>query len=532
MSGPFVIGAPPSPFIVTAAMETREAMPTVRFKFEVPPEHIIYFDRLHFISGRGEPLIPADIPTPLVFQDKVTGHEKKGYNQNFSAVVKIEQSLPQDIMVKFQGCSNSACYFPERHSFSVTSNGVSLRADVAPPSDLLDELTTAAIKDWRAALDNFSLVGRKTGYLGRKDFLAFLDKSQSIHAAVDDPLEMFKSLSPIGASFFILLGGLGLNLTPCVLPLIPINLAIIGAGTRARSRKRGFILGAFYGAGMALVYGTLGLIVVLTGTKFGALNSSLWFNAGIAGIFVVLALGMFDLIHIDAARVPGSGHTEMFYKKKSVGYGPTLFAFGLGMVAALLAGACVAPVVISVLLLAASFYAKGLLAGLLLPFLLGLGMALPWPFAGAGLQCLPKPGKWMKWIKYGFGVLILGFAFYYGQLAVKLYESKAGSMSLASAPTGSLAKIDSTAGESLQEKLRQAQLKHLPVFIDFAASWCKNCTAMDETVFNAAAVTQRLSDFIVVRFQAERPNESPAKEVLDRFGVVGLPTYVVLVPNK
>jgi thiol:disulfide interchange protein DsbD len=513
-------------------METRDNAPAVRFQFEVPPDHIIYFDRLHFFDERGEPLTPAEIPAPLLLLDKVTGHEKKGYNQNFSAVVKFDQPLPQDVLVKFQGCSNSACYFPEKHNFTISTNGVALRPDASEkPATAPDELTASAIKDWRAELDNFSLVGRKTGYLDRKDFLTFLDKSQSLHAVVDDPLESFQSLGPIGISFFILLGGIGLNLTPCVLPLIPINLAIIGAGTRARSRKRGFVLGASYGTGMALVYGVLGMVVVLTGAKFGTLNSSLWFNVSIAVIFAALSLGMFDVIDIDFSRLQsGSGNTTMIYKNR--GYKETIFAFVLGVIAALLAGACVAPVVISVLLLSANLYGKGLLAGLLLPFLLGLGMALPWPFAGAGLQCLPKPGQWMKGIKYGFGVLILCFAFYYGHLAFKLYETKAGSMSLASAPTGPLAKIDSTAEESLQEKLRQAQLKHLPVFIDFAASWCKNCAAMDETVFNSTAVTQRLSDFIVIRFQAERPNESPAKEVLDRFGVVGLPTYVVLTPNQ
>ena len=522
---------PASPFHVTAALEKRADGPAVRFNFEVPPDHIIYFDRLHFLNGRGAPLIPAEIPAPLVLLDKVTGHEKKGYSQPFSALLKIEPILPQDIVVKFQGCSNSACYFPEKHTFTITTNGVILQPEnvetATPPAD---DLTAKAVKDWRSDLDNFSLVGRKTGYLNRNDFLSFLDKSQSLHATVDDPLARFKSLGPIGTSIFILLGGIGLNLTPCVLPLIPINLSIIGAGTRARSRKRGFVLGASYGAGMAIVYGALGLIVVLTGAKFGTLNSSIWFNVGIAVVFVALSLGMFDLIHIDASRVPGSGNTEMIYKNR--GYGQTVFAFVLGVVAALLAGACVAPVVISVLLLSASLYAKGLLAGLLLPFLLGLGMALPWPFAGAGLQFLPKPGKWMKWIKHGFGVLILVFAFYYGHLAFKLYTSKGESMSLTAAPGGSLAKSDDHAGESLQEKLKEARTKHLPVFIDFAASWCKNCTAMDETVFNASVVTQRLADFIVVRFQAERPNESPAKEVLDRFGVVGLPTYVVLAPNK
>ena len=96
----------------------------------------------------------------------------------------------------------------------------------------------------------------------------------------------------------------------------------------------------------------------------------------------------------------------------------------MGVVAALLAGACVAPVVISVLLLSARWYGEGMVAGLLLPFLLGLGMALPWPFAGAGLSFLPKPGKWMKWVKYSFGALILLFAVYYGGLAANLFMTR------------------------------------------------------------------------------------------------------------
>src|SRR3970282_2060138 len=94
-------------------------------------------------------------------------------------------------------------------------------------------------------------------------------------------------------------GGLALNLTPCVLPMIPINLAIIGAGAQAGSRRRGALLGATYGAAMAFVYGLLGLIVILTASTFGTINASPWFNAGIAALFVVLALGMFDVFAID-----------------------------------------------------------------------------------------------------------------------------------------------------------------------------------------------------------------------------------------
>ena len=160
--------------------------------------------------------------------------------------------------------------------------------------------------------------------------------------------------------------------------------------------------------GIALVYGLLGAGVVLTGSQFGTLQSNPWFNAGIAIIFTLLGLAMFGVFNIDFSRCnAGSG------QKGSFGV-----ALSMGAVAAL-AGACVAPVVIAVLLLAANVYTAHPTAGLALPFLLGLGMALPWPFAGAGLSFLPKPGRWMEVVKIAFGILILGFAFYYGSLSYK-----------------------------------------------------------------------------------------------------------------
>ena len=73
-----------------------------------------------------------------------------------------------------------------------------------------------------------------------------------------------------------------------------------------------------------------------------------------------------------------------------------IIIFFMGAVSALLAGACVAPVVIAVLILSSELYLSGSITGLFFPFFLGLGMALPWPFAGAGLAFLPKPGKWMQ----------------------------------------------------------------------------------------------------------------------------------------
>jgi thiol:disulfide interchange protein len=183
-----------------------------------------------------------------------------------------------------------------------------------------------------------------------------------------------------------LLGGLALNLTPCVLPMIPINLAIIGAGTQAGRRRRGFLLGAAYGGAMTLVYGLLGVIVILTAGTFGTINASPWFNLGIAVLFVVLALAMFDVVVIDFSRLS----SKIRFGAES--RGTFVLAFSMGAVAALLAGACVAPVVIQVVLFASDLYSKGTPLALALPFFLGLGMAVPWPIAGAGLASLPKPG--------------------------------------------------------------------------------------------------------------------------------------------
>jgi len=153
-------------------------------------------------------------------------------------------------------------------------------------------------------------------------------------------------------------------------------------------------------------------------------------------------------------------------------------------------------------------------------------MALPWPFMGASLSFLPKPGKWMVWVKYGFGVAIILFAVYYGDLAYGLFRSQRTQTSLTAAP-GSAAASDG--GDlSLANALRAAHATGKPLFVDFAASWCKNCEAMDLTVFNQTNVQQHLKNFIVVKYQAERPNESPAREVLDHFKVLGLPTYIVL----
>src|SRR5204863_9884623 len=148
-------------------------------------------------------------------------------------------------------------------------------------------------------LDKFTQAGDTFGgYMGADEFLK---KIRNAESGVKER-GMFEGRGPLAILVLVFLGGLALNLTPCVLPMIPINLAIIGAGTQAGSRGRGFLLGGVYGLAMAVVYGVLGVVVILTAGTFGTINASPWFNLGIAILFVALAFAMFDVITIDFSR--------------------------------------------------------------------------------------------------------------------------------------------------------------------------------------------------------------------------------------
>jgi cytochrome c biogenesis protein CcdA/DsbC/DsbD-like thiol-disulfide interchange protein/thiol-disulfide isomerase/thioredoxin len=371
-----------------------------------------------------------------------------------------------------------------------------------------------------ARLDDFALAGSAAGFLGAGDFTQFIRDAE---AGVRQK-GMFEGQGPLAILLLVFLGGLALNLTPCVLPMIPINLAIIGAGSQAGSRSRGFLLGSAYGAAMAFVYGVLGLVVILTAGTFGTINSSPWFNGAIAVVFVVLALAMFDVIVIDFSSVGRR------FRVNEESRGTLLVAFTMGGIAALLAGACVAPVVVQVVLFSSNLYASGTTAALALPFVLGLGMAAPWPIAGAGISALPKPGAWMVRVKQVFGVVILATAVYYGYQAYLLLANRWVDASEVSASVE--AKLKEGWHSDLASGLAQATREKKPVLIDLWATWCKNCLVMDKTTLASAEVTAALSGYVKIKVQAETFDVSPAKEIIQRYGVVGLPTYVILKPKQ
>jgi len=447
--------------------------------------------------------------------------------------------------LRYQACDATMCYLPVTADASWTlrvvaagtSAGAPAHSDVFKrisfgsgehpnpgPSRIPNPESRIPSADPLAALDHFTVLGTSVGYQFSAEFLQFIhDAENGIK-----PRGLFEGRGPLAILLLVFLGGLALNLTPCVLPMIPINLAIIGAGAQAGagqgfpSRSRGFLLGAAYGGGMAIAYGILGLVVILTAGSFGTINASPWFNAGIAVLFVALALAMFDVITIDFSKysyglIP-QGRT-----------GTTVMAFSMGAVAAVLAGACVAPVVIEVVLFSSNLYAKGTAIALGLPFFLGIGMAVPWPLAGAGIAALPKPGAWMVRVKQVFGVLILATAIYYGYEAYSIVSSRWVD---AGAVTSSVEeKLKSGWHASLAEGLDAARRDGKPVLIDMWATWCKNCLTMDKTTLEDPAVISALAAYVKIKFQAEDPDDPLTKAVMQRFNAVGLPTYVLLRPK-
>lgn len=407
----------------------------------------------------------------------------------------------------YQGCTVSGgegdiCLMPEE---KVLWN----RADTA------DENSSAILPETlEQVLDKFTLNGTLSGVPLAEELQSFIT-GQSPGSEKNTPAERTVPVRFWAMLALIVLGGLGLNLTPCVLPMIPINLAIIGADSARNGRFCGFRRGAAYGLGITLAYGTLGLLAALGGSQFGKLNSSSIFNWIIALIFAVLAAAMLGGYDLDLSRL---GNLFRHGGQKSArSLPPEITAFGLGIVAALLAGACVAPVVISVIVLSVKLCSEGNYSGLLLPFALGAAMALPWPLLGAGMAILPKPGAWMIHVKRFFGIIIAAMAIYYGYLGWSL---RSGYFNQA------------TELHDLSAQLELASVQRQTVIVDFYASWCKNCPEV-EKLLNQPSMQEVLkkSNIMLIKFRAEKLNDPAVKALMARYRLPGLPSLVRLTPE-
>ena len=375
------------------------------------------------------------------------------------------------------------------------------------------------------------------------------------------------------AAFF---GGILLNLTPCVLPMVPVTLMVLGIGLGARRRRGGVWTGLAYGGGIAVAYGALGVVSLAAGTAFGTLQSSPWFSAAVCVAMVALSLAMFGVFRVDFSKYRPAGSAGGGERS---GLGRLAAAFAAGIGFAVLAGACVAPVVLETLVASLALQAEGRPLAWALPFALGIGMGFPWVLLGAGLsRWLPKPGRWMVWVERGFGVVAIAFALHYGWLAWNGFAENEPTISAPGVarntpPGGSAAtplseggipqpqqspfvlppseRGDAPKGQGgvlraaetppqmagiawrtdAGEAFREAEASGKPIFVDLWATWCRSCEAMERGTLRDPKVAEAVSGMVPLRLQCEDLNSPEAVALFRELGfttVRGLPAYAVL----
>jgi thiol:disulfide interchange protein DsbD len=201
------------------------------------------------------------------------------------------------------------------------------------------------------------------------------------------------------------LAGVLTSFTPCVYPLIPITVGIIGAKS-SQTRKRGFILSLMYVLGLALVYAALGAFAALSGKLFGQISTNMWTFLLVGNLFFLFGLSMLDVFSLELT----------FLQKWSPSAKGTglLTALLFGGVSALIAGPCTTPVLGTLLAFVAS--RQNVMLGFTMLFLFAFGMGflliIVGTFTGL-LSTIPRSGAWMITIKKAFGFLMIGIGEYF-----------------------------------------------------------------------------------------------------------------------
>jgi len=355
----------------------------------------------------------------------------------------------------------------------------------------------------------------------------------------------------------IFFGGLALNLTPCIYPLIPITVSYFGG--KGGKIGRGIIgHGLLYICGLAFTNSILGVTASLSGAMLGSALQNPMVLMGVAGILIGLATSFFGLWEI---RVP-AGLTRLASKN----YGGYFGTFFMGLTLGIVAAPCLGPFILGLLTYVGQ---KGdPFLGFVYFFVLSIGMGLPLAvlavFSGA-LDRLPMSGGWMEWIRKILGWILVGMAGYLLQPLIPDPEARiilfAGIAVAAGVHLGWLdktrhgspvfSKVKQGVGVLLiagavffylltpryvkgvpwvpyrQGLLTEAVQAKRPVILDFYAEWCGPCKAMERNVFTAPEVVALSRHFLPIR--VDLTQRHPGQEVLlKRYQVRGVPTIIFL----
>jgi thiol:disulfide interchange protein DsbD len=360
---------------------------------------------------------------------------------------------------------------------------------------------------------------------------------------------------------FIFLGGLALNLTPCVYPLIPITISYFGG--QSKGDKKALILRAvLYVLGMAITYSILGVVASLTGSLLGSALQNPLVLIFVALVLVALALSMFGLYEI---RVPQS--LAMLGSKNRTGFIGTLF---MGLTVGLIAAPCIGPFVLGLLT-----YVSDLgdpILGFWMFFVLALGLGTPFLilgiFSGAATH-LPRSGAWMIWVRNIFGFVLIGMAIYFleplfpnktwyfyslaivsiiagvylgwldknkGKKAFKVTRYVVGVAFIllgvffilpSEADSGAKIKWQSYSPELLQQAMDESR----PAILDFYADWCIPCKELDNFTFSDKRIIDKSAEFLMLKTDLTHFQNEKTSIIREKFKVKGVPTIVFIDRN-
>lgn len=521
---------------------------TIAVRIAIAPGYYLYRDKLKFelIGPAGAVLGTYDLPTGKPKEDPHFGTVQVYYNEASATLPVSGAPLAGGagaLKASFQGCAEKGICYP-------------------PTTRTLEFLIPAAqAGDAAGGEGDAAGGGRAVLYAGA-----------------------------IVGAFGI---GLLLSFTPCVLPMIPIlSSAIVGASDRRVTKLDGGLLSAAYVLGTATTYTAVGVLAGATGQQLQAYLQNPWAIGTFAALLAALAAAMFGLYEL---QLPAFIQTHLHHhshhahaRLRHVRGGAYMGLYFMGLISALIVGACVSPLLISAL--GVSIANRDPLLGGLIMFAMALGMGAILIAVGVGLgSLLPKTGAWMDRIKHIFGVLILAVAiFLLGLLpqvpvlllwAALLIVTGVYLGATQSLPQGAngwrylwkgfgtllliwgiAALVGGFAGErdimrplpdwtrartatatqaaegnvfqrfatlaQIETALDSARAQGKPAILDFYATWCTDCIRMEKGVFTDARVRERLKDLVLVQADVTE-NDANARAIKDRFGVFGPPAMLI-----
>lgn len=367
---------------------------------------------------------------------------------------------------------------------------------------------------------------------------------------------------PLGLNLLLVfiglfIGGIALNLTPCIYPLIPITVSYFG-GRSGSGKGRSFVHGISYILGLALTNSTLGVIAALTGGLLGSLLQNSVILVGIAVILILFALSLFGLWEI---RLPLAFST--LASRTYSGYGGSFF---MGLTLGVVAAPCIGPFVIGLLGWIAAI--GKLWFGFTAFFVLSLGMGLPLFFLAVfsgRIHQLPRSGEWLIWVKKLMGWILVGMAGYFIRplvpelVSVCLYTAialTAGihlgwlTKSISNSPGFKRLRrvvavfclglgvmisglyVSRGPGVSWEDYhegvIEQAGIAGKPVIFDFYAAWCTPCREIDTTTFHDPGVVALANQVTMIKIDLTSEVSPEYQTLLERYEIKGVPTVLFI----